>query len=263
MTKNSTKTLLAFGFAALMFASANLYAQDDVNDNAPSKKIENKNLVKMNVAALLFKNYSFQYERAISRKISIAGGIRFAPKSGVPFKSKIEDAIDDEETWESIKDFKTGNFAITPEVRFYLGKQVFQGFYIAPFARYATYSAEVTFGYDVDNGAGGTTRETIPLSGDLATLTGGLLFGAQWKLSKLVHLDWWILGPNYGTSSGNIAGQKSLSQEEQNELLDALQELDELPLVKSKYTVDSNGAKVDFDGPWGGLRAGLSIGFRF
>lgn len=223
---------------------------------------DGKNLVKWNFAALALKNYSFQYERAVGKKISVAVGLRFAPKSDMPFKSKVEELIDDEDTWSDIKDFKTGNFAITPEVRFYMGKGVFRGFYVAPFVRYATYSVEGPFNFEVE--VAGTTRsETMPLSGDITALTGGLLFGAQWKLSKLVYLDWWILGPNYGTSSGDISGKKTLNSQEQEALREELADLEDLPLVKTKYTVDGEGAKVDFDGPWAGLRAGLSIGFRF
>jgi hypothetical protein len=256
MRKTFTKNLLILSMLLICCAVATTNAQE-----APVEQ-DSKNLVKWNVAAILLKNYSFQYERAIGKKISAAVGVRFAPKSNVPFKSKLEDLIDDEDTWNSIKDFKTGNFAITPEIRFYMGKGVFRGFYVAPFVRYATYSAEVPYTFDVDI-AGTTRTETMPLSGDVTALTGGLLIGAQWKLSKLVYLDWWILGPNYGTSSGDISGKKSLSSEEQDALRESLKDLDDLPLVKTKYTVNSEGAKVDFDGPWGGLRGGLSIGFRF
>lgn len=257
MKKNFTKNSIILSALMLLCTAVSVNAQED------KKETDGKNLVKWNVGAILLKNYSFQYERAIAPKISAALGVRFSPKSGVPFSSQLEKAIDDPDTWNSIKDFKTGNFAITPEVRFYMGKGVFRGFYIAPFVRYAKYTAEVPFGYDVDNGSGGTTREVIPLSGDVTALTGGLLFGAQWKLSKLVYLDWWILGPNYGTSSGNISGKKSLSSAEQDALREGLEDLSDLPLVKTKYTVDGEGAKVDFDGPWAGLRAGLSVGFRF
>ncbi|WP_256006679.1 DUF3575 domain-containing protein [Pedobacter deserti] len=223
---------------------------------------ESKNIVKINVPALFLKNYSFQYERAIGEKMSIGGGIKFSPKSSVPLKSRLESLIDDEEAWESISQFKTGNFAITPELRFYLGKKVFQGFYIAPYARFATYTAEVPFKFDVDV-MGTTYTETMPLSGDITTLSGGILLGSQFKIAKRLHLDWWILGAHYGTSSGNISGTKTLSNEEQQALREQLAELEDLPLVKTKYTVDGNGAKVDFDGPWAGLRAGLSVGFRF
>jgi len=223
-----------------------------------AKAQDGKNLVKWNVAALALKNFSFQYERAVSNKISVAGGLRFALKSTLPFSSALEDAIDDEETWNSIKDFKTANFAITPEVRFYLGKQVFQGFYVAPFVRYANYTAEVPYTFEVEG-----IQEIIPLSGNVNTFTGGVLLGAQWKLASRIHLDWWILGPSYGSNSGSITGKKSLSAEEQRELRESLSDLEDLPVVKTKYTVDDNGAKVDFSGPWAGIRAGLSVGFRF
>lgn len=265
MKRTFTKHLIILSLVLLTGALGTVNAQQktDVESVKSAESAAGKNLVKWNVGALLFKNYSFQYERAIGKKTSVAVGLRFAPKAGIPFKDDVEKLIDDEELWSSIKDFKTGNFAITPEIRFYMGKGVFRGFYVAPFVRFATYNAEVPYAFDVPNGTGGTTREVIPLSGDVTALTGGLLFGAQWKLSKLVYLDWWILGPNYGTSSGNISGKKSLSVDEQEALRESLEDLEELPLVKSKYTVNSEGANVDFDGPWAGLRAGLSIGFRF
>lgn len=262
MQTNFTKNSL-FLLAALVFCSTGaLKAQEAAAEG------DGKNLVKWNFAALALKNYSFQYERAIANKISVAVGVRMAPKSNVPFSSKLEDVIDDEDTWKSIKDFKTGNFAITPEIRFYMGKGVFRGFYVAPFVRYAKYNAEVPFNFEVEvtNGSNTVTREEqINLSGDVTALTGGLLFGAQWKLSKLVYLDWWILGPNYGISKGNIAGKSAngFDADEQEALRDALKDLEDLPLVKVKSEVNAEGAKVDFDGPWGGLRSGLSIGFRF
>lgn len=262
MQKNFTKNLL-FILLCLTFCT-----MGSVNAQQTATEGEGKNLVKWNFAALALKNYSFQYERAIGKKIAVAVGVRFAPKSNVPFSSKVEELIDDEETWNSIKDFKTGNFAITPEIRFYMGKGVFRGFYVAPFVRYAKYNAQVPFNFEVDVTSGSNTvtrEEQINLSGDVTALTGGLLFGAQWKLSKLVYLDWWILGPNYGTSKGSISGKSvnGLDQDEQDALKEALTDLEDLPLVKVKSTVNAEGAKVDFDGPWGGLRSGLSIGFRF
>ncbi|ACU04056.1 DUF3575 domain-containing protein [Pedobacter heparinus] len=256
MKKIFTKNSIILSILLFFCIAGKVNAQENGTETA------GKNLVKWNVGAIFLNNYSFQYERAIAPKISVALGLRFSPKSSLPFKSSIEKSIDNDDTWNNIKDFKTGNFALTPEVRFYLGKGGFRGFYIAPFVRYATYSAEGPFTFDV-NVAGTTRTETMPLSGDITALTGGVLFGAQWKLSKLVYLDWWILGPNYGTSSGSISGKKSLNSDEQAALRDALTDLDDLPLVKTKYTVDNEGAKVDFDGPWAGLRGGLSIGFRF
>ncbi|TKC58580.1 DUF3575 domain-containing protein [Pedobacter hiemivivus] len=267
MQANFTKNLLLSTLVLISCSFGTVNAQDKTKaTQEASSEVEGKNLVKWNFAAMALKNYSFQYERAIAKKISVGLGVRFAPKSGVPFKSQFEKLIDDEDTWNSIKDFKTGNFAITPEVRFYMGQSVFRGFYVAPFARYAKYSVEGPFNYDVTVNVSGTDvnqKGVIPLSGDIKTFTGGLLLGAQWKLSKLVYLDWWIIGASYGTSSGSISGKKTLNSDEQKALKEQLEDLEDLPLVKVKSEVNSEGAKVDFDGPWANLRAGLSIGFRF
>ena len=96
----------------------------------------------------------------------------------------------------------------------------------------------------------------------MKTLTGGLLFGAQWKLSKLIYLDWSILGPQYGKSEGFLKGTKTLSQDEQDALREELEGL-EIPFVESTTTVNSEGARLDFDGPWAGVRASIGLGFRF
>lgn len=251
-----TKKLFLLSIAVILLLSTPAVSQE--KESEETRTTQPVNLVKINLGALLLKNYSFQYERLLTRKITFAAGLRFAPTSNFPFKDRLESLIDDEDTWESIKDFKTGNFAFTPEVRFYMGKGNFNGFYIAPFVRYANYKAEVPFRYDTEDGS-----ETIMLKGDVTALTGGLLFGAQWNIGKRIALDWWILGPNYGTSNGNLDGKKALSPEDQQYLLAGLEDLDELPLLNPKYTVDSNGARVKFDGPWAGLRAGISLGFKF
>jgi len=258
----------------MLFAFSSQAQQLDIQSESTSQAITDmsgKNLVKLNVTALALKNYSFQYERVISQKTTVAMGLRFMPKGKLPLKSLIRDLIDDENLNNEIDNFKTGNFALTPEFRYYTGEEALRGFYIAPFVRYALYSANVPFEFDVDYDYDDpdygtisiTESETIDLDGKINAFTVGVMIGAQWKLSKLVYLDWWILGPQYGGSSGNINGKKSLSPEEQEALRDQLTELDDIPIVKAKSTVTSEGAKVDFSGPWAGLRAGLSIGFRF
>jgi hypothetical protein len=100
------------------------------------------------------------------------------------------------------------------------------------------------------------------LSGKLNTLTGGLLIGAQWKLGGRLYLDWWMLGPQYGSADGKLDGKRSLSTDEQRELRLELQDL-EIPFAETTTTVDANGARLDIKGPWAGVRAGLNLGIRF
>jgi hypothetical protein len=153
------------------------------------------------------------------------------------------------------------NFAITPEVRFYLSKKGYgHGFYLAPFYRFAKYKTS-TLSFDYE---GASTSGTINLSGDLTTHTGGLLIGSQWTLGKHVCLDWWIFGPHYGSGSGEFTGTSSqpLTTDEQNDLRQKLEDLD-IPLTDKTINVNANGASMKLDGPWAWIRTGLSLGVRF
>lgn len=236
-----------------------LFAQEVIdNDKIDGIEKEKKNIIKLNLPALAFKNISVQYERAIAKKMTVAATFRFMPKGSIPFKKSIIKLADDPDTERQLNNLEIGNMAVMPEIRFYVGKKgAFHGFYLAPYANIARYSSSLLFEYD-DNG----TTETIPLSGDVNTFGGGLLLGAQWKLSKAVYLDWWILGPNYGNSKGSLIGKKTLTPTEQQDLRDELASLD-IPLTEFTYNVDGNGATVKFDGPWAGVRAGICIGINF
>jgi len=41
-----------------------------------------------------------------------------------------------------------------------------------------------------------------------------------------------------------------------------LEDID-IPLTNTKVVVTANGASLELDGPWGGIRAGFSLGIRF
>jgi hypothetical protein len=269
------KILVTLLFCALSITS--LVAQSTLDEQSggspaptkksPEKKGEDKhkmNIVKINLMALGLKNYSFQYERILTKKISLAVGVRTMPTGNLPFQDQFADQIGDgdPDLEANVRALKVGNFAITPEVRFYLNRKGYgRGFYIAPYYRYAKFKSDelpVTF-----TGDGGTDK-TIKLKGDIATHSGGLMIGAQWHLGKVVTLDWWILGAHYGTSNGTLNGVPSsgLSANEQTELKNTIEEID-LPLTKITAQVSANNIKALVDGPWAGVRAGLTIGIKF
>lgn len=251
MKKLFTKSL----FIAILVA---LVASASAQTDSVKVKGMGKNLFKVSLTSLALNTYSFSYERKIGNKISLGLGYRVMPEGELPLKSNFESIIDDPETFKHVDNLITGNTAFTPEIKFYFGKGVFRGFYISPFARIAKYTASLSdFEFDVNG-----TSSTIPLNGELKTLTGGLLFGAQWKLSNLIYLDWSILGPQYGKSEGFLKGTKTLSPDEQNALREELEGL-EIPFVDSKTVVDAQGARLDFTGPWAGIRASIGLGFRF
>jgi hypothetical protein len=243
-----------------LMATALLKAQTDSTNTVkkPAPLTIKKNLVKINLFALGLRNISLQYERQITRKTTIGLTLREMPNGLLPFEKSFRNSISDSSTKSQLDNFKVGNFAIIPEIRFYFSRRgAFHGFYIAPFASYAHYTANLPYQY-TDNGE----DKSIQLAGSVNCITGGLMFGAQWSLGKVVYLDLHIIGPNFGSCNGSINGSTSLSPDEQSALKSSLDDLN-VPLVTTSSTVDANGATLKFSGPWAGIRSGLCIGVRF
>ena len=91
----------------------------------------------------------------------------------------------------------------------------------------------------------------------------GILFGIQHTYGKVV-LDIWLLGPHIGSGKGSFTGQSStpLSSQEEDEIRKQLNDID-IPLTNKTVNVNAIGASLQLDGPWGGIRGGVSLGIRF
>jgi Protein of unknown function (DUF3575) len=259
---------IIFVFLGLLTCNLSL-AQSDPNEKPGKSDFssplgDQKNIVKVNVAALFLNNISFQYERVINKKMSAALGIRVMPKKGLPFKNSFVNiaGASNPDAVATINGLRVSNFAITPEFRFYVGKNGYgKGFYIAPFYRYASFkSDDLPINYTNAN----NQTNTLTLKGDIKANSAGIMFGAQWFLGGALTLDWWIVGANYGSSKGTFTGKSSipLTTEEQNDLKTTIDDFT-IPLVKKTSVVNANGATINISGPWAGIRGGISIGFRF
>jgi hypothetical protein len=257
----------------LLSLSINLRAQSDstatmrMPDTPPAKEVKQKhhlNIVKINLAPLLLKSYSLQYERVLSRKISVAVQYRMMPTTGLPFKSNILKLVDDEDpdTKKIIEDFRMSNYAITPELRIYLSRKGYgRGFYFAPFYRYASFTSnDLNVFYTNDD----NEEQSIKMSGKLTSNTFGLAMGVQSALGKRFVLDWSFFGPHYGSAKGVFSGTSSysLSTDEQDDLREQLEGID-IPLTDKTVDVNANGASLKLDGPWAGWRLAIALGFRF
>lgn len=258
-----------FPLMCLLFFALNSAAQ-----SISSLQDNERNMLKFNALTLLGGKFSFEYERMLTDRISVGTAISIRPKKGLPFRSTVKKLVNDEELESLIDGFKSSNFSITPEVRFYTrNKGFFRGFYIAPYIKYASYTANLPLDFDVefeyDEETYNYKTETIPLEGNITSFTAGVSFGVNYKLSKKVHLDWRIIGPGYGFAKGDITGKMALDNDEVlalNEELDSLKEdLGDLPLgIKIDYKVSSEGAEVKINrSPWASIRTGLSIAYRF
>lgn len=220
-----------------------------------------KNNVKLNLFALPLKNISLQYERGLNENMSVCMGVRFQPKSKLPFANTLSNAFEDsDEDGATIKDFfdnaKAGSWAITPEFRYYFGKKPLNGFYLAPYVRIGGNSLDWMYNFKMDDG----NIKKVDFSGKVNSVYGGLLLGAQWHFGKAIVLDWWILGPSYGSMNIKLNADTDLSDLSANDK----KELEESFDIDNFTTeVNNNGVKVTGKMPMFGLRTGLCIGYTF
>ncbi|SDC85673.1 DUF3575 domain-containing protein [Niabella drilacis] len=234
------------------------------NGSSPDRAERQRSIIKLNLTAPIVKNYAVQYEQVINKFLSVAVSGRIMPASTLPFKNEIKNRIvkEDIELVDDIVDkTKFSNYALTPELRFYLGRKGYgRGFYIGPYYRFARYKMlKSNLSFDE-----GDDHYTIDLSGKVTAHTGGLLLGAQWFLGKNLGLDLWIAGPGLGAAKGTMAGVSTptLTPDNQEELRKQLEKID-IPLTKETIYVDATGARIDLNGPWAGIRTGLLLSFRF
>jgi hypothetical protein len=260
------KSIVTISLMVLSFSVA--VAQSPQENQTPSvSKVSDKptppgNFIKVNLLGLPLRNYSFQYERVLSKRFSIALGYRFMPSGPLPLLSAIESAAEFEDisTKNALRSLNIANTAITPELRLYVGRKGYgRGFYLAPYYRYAAFDMK-GLKVELENG-----NDNIIFSGKLTTQNIGLMLGAQWMVSKRISLDWWIIGAQIGSHSSNLKGRKDipLTDEERADIESFSKDITFPNLNLKTEFIDNNTASITTTGPWAGLRAGLCLGVRF
>ncbi len=257
--------ILSYGFN--LFAQKDTISSDSsglVSDKNLDTLVSTKNIVKINLLAITLKTVTLQYERVINKFLSVALAGRYMPNASMPYKNWLYNSldVDDPETKKMIDNMRIGNFAITPEVRFYLGKKGYgRGFYLAPSYRYAKFTLDnIEYSFTDDQGQ----DNSVKMSGIMTANYGGFTIGTQWALGKHLSLDWWIFAPFFGYESTDISGisSETLSEETQNILRQDLEDI-EIPYTTTTVSVNENGASVHLRGLTTGVSVGLAFGVRF
>ncbi len=226
-----------------------------------------KNNVKINLFALALRSFSFQYERSLSPKTSVALGFRFMPKGSIPFQSTVRNAMETDkgDTTDAGLDFvnnaKVSSWAITPEFRYYFGKKPNNGFYIAPFVRIAGYNIDWYYKYKKSDG----TYKPVDLKGRTTAFSGGFLLGAQWHFGSHVSLDWWILGPQYASYNLSLEASGDFTDLTTEDKLSLEETIESIGFSGNKFnaTVTNTSVKAENKISLPGLRTGLCLGFTF
>jgi hypothetical protein len=217
-----------------------------------------KNDIKVNLSSLALKNFSLQYERGLTKHIAVALGVRYMPKGNIPFQQQVVKLVKNGDF--DFNALQVGNTAITPEVRFYMGRGRQSGFYIAPYARYANFNLDVPINYQATSG----NTEAV-FTGSVNSFSGGVMFGVQHVIAKRIVLDIWIIGAHYGSCSGSAVytAAQPLSQPDQQSLQQKINDTN-LKFFNFSGTVNANGGTIQTNGSWAGVRgAGINLGIRF
>ena len=255
-------------FAFIMMASmSTLFAQGVAggrsrggSDYDPMAK---PNIVKLNLSSLAYRNIALQYERVLGNKVSVACGIRYMPNGSVPFTKTLDDIVTSGGDSSDFSAWKASSLAITPEFRFY-PKHAGKGFYLAPYFRYRSVSLDLPVDYTDDF----NKAQKINATGNFNSYIGGIMIGSQFNLGPMVTLDWFIVGFQYGVTSGklDIKTTQTLSANDQSELRADLQDFKNSANTFNNidYTVNANGGSISGNFSALGFRAfGLNLGFKF
>lgn len=216
-----------------------------------------KNIIKTNLSSLVFNNYSITYERRVANRISLSVGYRYMPNGSLPFQSRVKDVIKSNNI--DFDNFQIGGYAVTPELRLYAHRNM-RGFYIAPYVRYSSMDLTVPVQYTST-----VTKEAL-FSGTITAFSGGLMLGTQHNIFKNCVIDIWIIGANFGNSSGrlNATFAPPMSAQEQTALQSSIDQIDATPYKVTGKVSSSTTAYLDASGPWLGVRAmGINFGIRF
>ena len=195
------------------------YEASPLSKRKIKEQVYKKNIVKFNLTGLIVKSAGFQYEHKIGRKTSLSLGLIYRPKS-TWFLSNYYDTTTaltgfSQESTFMMASSRLRSFSITPEFRYYLGRQAPKGLYLAAFARFKYNKTQFNYHYYddvnfVQRSALGNLNETM--------IGGGVLFGYQLVTRKRLTIDFWFLGPWIGNqhvkllSNVNTSSISSLQQ---------------------------------------------------
>lgn len=232
---------------------------------AAKGQLVNRNLVKFNISGVVFKNYTLQYERILTKNRSITFSVGVSPNAPLPFKQALLNRFSDND--DAVRAINTTLFTKyigTLEYRFYLAGHAPTGWYLAPFVRYINMAIDQDYTYTDLKGV----LHRPNLKAQFNAGGAGVLLGYQWMFGKRVGLDLWLLGPFYGTNIkadfvGNDPLWQQLTAQDIQNIRNDIKSVD-LPGYTVTDKINLPTIEALLEGPYYGVRAfGLALSYRF
>lgn len=267
MIKQATTLLLFFGLFCATSMAQTTPGSTSTPSSTANQALMGKNLIKLNLSGLAFQNYIAQYERVLNQKQSVALTIGIAPNVPIPFKSTLlSDFGQNSDARRAIQTTVYSKTTVTLEYRFYFSGKAPKGFYFAPFLRYMNMSQSQDYTFTPSDGK----LHTAHMSSNFSGFGAGFLLGSQFPIGKHFAIDWWIIGPFYGTkiNATFVGTDPQMGDMSAQDLANVKSDIEniKLPLYKTSavLTPGPNTIQANITGPYYGIRAmGICLVYRF
>lgn len=219
---------------------------------------DRRNIVKLNIPNLAYKNITLNYERILSNRTSASIHAGYIIPSAPP--AFVTDALDitTMATDTTMTNNEFSGFTATGEYRIYGKKKgAARGLYYAPYLRYANYK------YLFDETIEGNFSN---VDARVTTFGLGAQLGYQWVIKDRFVIDWGILGAavqRYNLSSTFTSTDDTVNFQEIREELEAELEANSILGGTIDFTNGDDFLKAKLPFLFGGLRSYISVGMQF
>lgn len=155
-----------------------------------------KNIVKISLTSLAYKGISFEYERVLNQKFSVAATINYREKAALNLPDFGQRFL----KWYAANQYNIsldnvdfsqlsmGNFAIAPELKYYFKNRAANGAYLSTYLKSNTYDLVLPTQFSVSL-RGQNITLTYPANFSVKSYSVGLKIGYQHQLWKQLYFD--------------------------------------------------------------------------
>ncbi|MFH6767204.1 DUF3575 domain-containing protein [Gaetbulibacter aquiaggeris] len=215
---------------------------------------EVKNEVGLFISDLINGTYSFTYERAMGKHISVGLGFGIKADDGfIKFSGLDTDNI-------KTADISYTGFKITPEVRYYIhqkGNAMFTGFYFGAYTRLVNYKTDLS-GIYIDSQ---DVSHYFLYKGDIDVNSVGFMIGYKLPVTNHLKIDFLIAGPGAGYFTFKLKDVIPPPDEFYDDLNSALEKYSFLDFLNADFQFKKTNLKEKLTLP--SFRYGLSVTYSF
>jgi hypothetical protein len=171
---------------------------------------EQKNAIKLQINPILAGNIGLTYERQLNSSLSLSGTVNFTIPRKIPLSGIISEYTDPlladaGITGISFSDFRFYRIGISPEIRYYTGRNAHSGFYLSGYVNFNRFGIS-EFSASMEDYNGQSASAAFKAS--VTNIGGGFAIGNQWVWGGFTLDITWV-GVGVGSTIFGFTGTAS------------------------------------------------------